>query len=176
MSVCILGVFANNIIGIEGSYLLSIAHGLVSPGLFMAVGGILYDRYHTRMVAYYNGLLSFMPLFSLYFMVLSFANIGTPLSANFIGEFFSIYGAFKTSPILATMATFSVLLSATYQMKLTNRMTGGYSPNISNIGDLTSRESVMLVSLILPTLFMGMYPQFIMNDLYHIVSSTIYTL
>ena len=176
MSVCILGVFANNIIGIEGSYILSIAHGFVSPGLFIAVGGILYDRYHTRIVAYYNGLLSFMPLFSLYFIVLSFANVGTPLSANFIGEFFSLYGAFKSSPILISIATFSVLLAATYQMKLTNRITGGYTANIYNIGDITSRESIMLLSLILPTLFIGIYPQFMINDLYHIISSTIYNI
>lgn len=176
MSVCILGVFANNIIGIEGSYLLSIAHGLISPGLFIAVGGILYDRYHTRIVTYYNGLLSFMPLFSLYFIILSFANVGTPLSANFLGEFFSVYGAFKSSPILASIATLSVLLSATYQMKLTNRITGGYSSYIYNVGDITSRESLMLVSLILPTLLLGIYPQFMLNDLYYILSSSVYSL
>lgn len=174
MAVCILGIFSNNVIGIDGSYILSIAHGLVSPGLFIAVGGVLYDRYHTRILIYYNGLLSIMPLFSFYFIVLSFANIGTPLSANFIGEFLSSLGAFKTSPIIATICSFAILLSAAYQFKLTNRITGGTNYYIHNIGDVTKRESFMFIAIIIPTLIIGIYPQPIINNLSFIISSTIY--
>lgn len=174
MAVCILGVFSNNVIGIDGSYILSIAHGLVSPGLFIAVGGVLYDRYHTRILIYYNGLLSIMPLFSFYFIVLSFANIGTPLSANFIGEFLASLGAFKISPIIATVCSFAILLSAAYQFKLTNRITGGTNYYIHNIGDVTKRESFMFVAIIIPTLIIGVYPQPIINNLSYIISSTIY--
>lgn len=174
MAVCILGIFSNNVIGIDGSYILSIAHGLVSPGLFIAVGGVLYDRYHTRILIYYNGLLSIMPLFSFYFIVLSFANIGTPLSANFIGEFLASLGAFKTSPIIATICSFAILLSAAYQFKLTNRITGGTNYYIHNIGDVTKRESFMFISIIIPTLIIGIYPQPIINNLSFIISSTIY--
>jgi NADH-ubiquinone oxidoreductase chain 4 len=174
MALCILGIFSNNIIGIDGSYLLSIAHGLVSPGLFIAIGGVLYDRYHTRILIYYNGLLSIMPLFSLYFIILSFANIGTPLSANFIGEFLSSLGAFKTSPIITTICSFAILLSATYQFKLTNRITGGTNYYIYNIGDVTKRESFMFIIIIIPTLIIGIYPQPIINNLSFIISSTIY--
>ena len=175
MGVCILGVFSNNVIGIDGSYILSIAHGLVSPGLFIAVGGVLYDRYHTRILIYYNGLLSIMPLFSLYFIILSFANIGTPLSANFIGEFLASLGAFKTSPIIATICSFAILLSAAYQFKLTNRITGGTNYYIQNIGDVTKRESFMFIAIIIPTLIIGIYPQPIINNLSFIISSTIYS-
>lgn len=174
MAVCILGVFSNNVIGIDGSYILSLAHGLVSPGLFIAVGGVLYDRYHTRILIYYNGLLSIMPLFSFYFIVLSFANIGTPLSANFIGEFLATLGAFKTSPIIATVCSFGILLSAAYQFKLTNRITGGTNYYIHNIGDVTKRESFMFIAIIIPTLIIGIYPQPIINNLSLIISSTIY--
>lgn len=176
MAVTILGVFSNNIIGIEGSYILSIAHGLVSPGLFICIGGILYDRYHTRILYYYNGLLSIMPVFSLYFIILSFANIGTPLSANFVGEFLSLYGAFKSSPIIIAFAVSSVLLSAIYQFKLTNRITGGVPYYIANIGDINKRESLMLIVIILITLLIGIYPNFILKSLYYNISTLIYTL
>lgn len=174
MGVCILGAFSNNVIGIDGSYLLSIAHGLVSPGLFIAVGGVLYDRYHTRILIYYNGLLSIMPLFSFYLLILSFANIGTPLTANWMGEFLSQLGAFKTSPIIAAICTFAVLLSATYQFKLTNRITGGTNYYIHNIGDVTKRESFMFLIIIIPTLIIGIYPQPIINNLSFIITSTVY--
>lgn len=176
MAVCMLGCFSNNIIGLEGAYILSLAHGLVSPGLFISVGGILYDRYHTRFINYYNGLQSFMPVFTLYFVILSFANIGTPLSSNFIGEFLSLFGAFKTSPILGGIASIGVLFSATYQMRVTSRITGGYSPYIRNLGDITSRESFMLVALILPTLFVGVLPSFILDSIIIRLSSSLYIL
>lgn len=177
MAVCIIGVFSNNIIGIEGSYILALAHGFISPGLFIAVGGVLYDRYHTRIMLYYNGLLSYMPIFSFYFIVLSFANIGTPLSANFIGEFLSLYGAFNNSPIFIGIATFSVLLSATYQMKLTSRLTGGRPSEYTQLtADVTNRESILLLSTILPSLLIGLYPNFILNSLYMNISNVLYIL
>lgn len=175
MSVCILGVFSNNIIGIDGSYILSIAHGLVSLGLFIAVGGVLYDRYHTRIIIYYNGLLSIMLLFSLYFITLSFANIGTLLSANFIGEFLANLGAFKTSLIIVGICTLAILLSAAYQFKLTNRITGGTNYYIHNVGDVTKRESFMFLAIIILTLIIGIYLQLIINNLSYIISTTIYS-
>nr|YP_007317612.2 Nad4p [Magnusiomyces magnusii]AEY71954.2 Nad4p [Magnusiomyces magnusii]AHY04979.1 NADH dehydrogenase subunit 4 [Magnusiomyces magnusii] len=175
MGVCIIGVFANNVLGIEGSYLLSLSHGFISPGLFIAVGGILYDRYHTRILMYYQGLLSFMPVFALYLLVLSFANIGTPLSGNFLGEFLSLSGAFQRSPIFTTLASFSILLSATYQMKLTSRLTGGIkSPYLKVTKDLTNRESILMLSTILPCLLIGVYPIFILKSLYFNLSNVIY--
>jgi NADH-ubiquinone oxidoreductase chain 4 len=176
MSICILGVFSNNIIGIEGSYLLGISHGFCSPGLFIAVGGILYDRYHNRILFYYNGLLSYMPIFSLYFIILSFANIGTPLSSNFIGEFFSLYGCFNKSPLFISIATFSVLLSAIYQFKLTSRITSGFPIHNNITSDLSYRESFLLLSTILPILFIGIFPNFIFNSLYSNISNVLYIL
>lgn len=177
MAVCIIGVFANNLLGIEGSYMLSLSHGFISPGLFIAVGGILYDRYHTRILMYYQGLLSFMPVFALYFLILSFANIGTPLSGNFIGEFLSLTGAFQRSPIFTTLCTFSILLSACYQMKLSSRLTGGIkSPYIKVTKDLNNRESILMLSTILPCLLIGIYPMFILKGLYTNISNVIYVL
>lgn len=175
MGVCIIGAFANNLIGIEGSYLLSLSHGFISPGLFIAVGGVLYDRYHTRVLMYYQGLLSFMPVFALYLLVLSFANIGTPLSGNFLGEFLSLTGAFQRSPIFTTLASFSILLSATYQMKLTSRLTGGAkAPYLKVTKDLTNRESVLMLATILPCLLLGVYPFFVLKSLFFNLSNVLY--
>lgn len=175
MAIILLGVYSNNIIGIEGSYILALAHGLVSPGLFICVGGILYDRYHTRLIYYYNELLTYMPIFSLYLLLLSFANIGTPLSANFIGEFFSLYGAFTQHPFIITIASLGILLSATYQMRLTNRITSGISSYIHwNQGDVTYIESITMIAIIIPTLIIGIYPNTILTNIGTIISTYIY--
>lgn len=82
MSVVVIGLFSNTIQGIEGGILLSIAHGLVSPAMFMCVGGILYDKFHTRVIRYYRGLTMYMPVFSAMFFLIILGNMGTPLTLN----------------------------------------------------------------------------------------------
>ncbi len=166
MAVCILGIFSNTLLGLNGSLILSLAHGFVSPALFIIVGGILYDRYHNRLIYYYQGLITYMPILSFYLIFLSFCNIGAPLSFNFIGELLSLTGAISRAPILGSLAAISVLLSASYQMKLTNRLTGGVKiPFIKLTSDVTSREQVLLISLIIPTIIFGIWPSYISNML-----------
>nr|YP_009918695.1 Nad4 [Metschnikowia arizonensis]QMJ95752.1 Nad4 [Metschnikowia arizonensis]QMJ95764.1 Nad4 [Metschnikowia arizonensis] len=167
MAMTILGMFSNYLTGISGSLILSLAHGLVSPALFIMVGGILYDRYHNRLIHYFQGLLSYMPTLATYLIILSFCNTGTPLSLNFIGELLSLSGTLNNSPILGSLATTSVTLSACYQMKLTNRLTGGLkSPYISLTSDCTFREHFLLLSTIIPTIFFGLFPNFLLNIIF----------
>lgn len=82
MAVVVLGLFSNSLLGVQGGLLLGLAHGVVSPALFMLVGGVLYDRYHTRTIRYYRGLVVLMPLFTSLFFVAICSNIGVPLSLN----------------------------------------------------------------------------------------------
>jgi NADH-ubiquinone oxidoreductase chain 4 len=82
IAIVVLGLFSNSIQGIEGAILLSIAHGVVSPALFILVGGVLYDRYHTRVIRYYRGITIYMPIFSIFFFVFTIFNAGIPLSLN----------------------------------------------------------------------------------------------
>lgn len=174
MAVCILGIFSNTVTGITGSLVLSLAHGFVSPALFIVVGGILYDRYHNRLIHYYQGLISYMPILSIYLIILSFCNVGTPLSINFIGELLSLSGAINKAPILGSIAAISVLLSACYQLKLTNRLTGGVkTPYIKLTADCTYRESLLMFTLIIPTIFFGIFPSW-MTDLIWDAPSLLY--
>lgn len=82
MSVVVIGLFSNTLQGIEGGILLSLAHGIVSPALFYCLGGILYDKYHTRNIRYYRGLIQYMPVFSLLFFLFILGNMSTPLTVN----------------------------------------------------------------------------------------------
>ena len=164
MAVCILGILSNSLTGISGSLVLGIAHGFVSPALFIIVGGILYDRYHNRLIYYYQGLITYMPILSIYLLILSFSNIGTPLTVNFIGELLSLTGAINRSAILGAVSALSVLLSAAYMLKVTNRLTGGIrTPYIALTSDCTYRESLLMLSLIIPTIFYGVFPNGILN-------------
>lgn len=165
MGVSILGTFSNNCTGIIGGYILGIAHGLISPGLFICVGGILYERYHTRVMIYYNGLLNSMPLFSMAFIIISFANIGTPLTLNFIGEFLSWIGALSMNWIASWIAISVILLSSIYQFKLTSRLTGGTNVYIKGVGDTVRRENMILWVIIIASIIWGIMPIVMITDL-----------
>lgn len=82
IGIVILGLFSNTVTGIEGAIILSLAHGFVSPALFFLLGGVVYDRYHTRTIRYYRGLSIYMPLFASLFFFFTLGNMGTPLTAN----------------------------------------------------------------------------------------------
>jgi NADH-ubiquinone oxidoreductase chain 4 len=176
-AVYLLGVFSNTIQGIEGGIILGLAHGFVSPALFICAGGVLYDRTSTRLITYYRGLTQIMPLFSILFFILCLSNAGTPLSLNFIGEFLSLYGTFERLPLLGLFASSSIVLSAAYTIYMYNRIAfgGKLSKYIKvNIPDINKREFIILLILVLLTVLFGVYPKPILDGLHYSVSSLIY--
>jgi NADH-ubiquinone oxidoreductase chain 4 len=178
-AVYLIGAFSNTIQGIEGAIVLGLAHGFVSPGLFICAGGILYDRSSTRLITYYRGMAQIMPVFSILFFILSLGNSGTPLTLNFLGEFMSLYGAFERMPILGILASTSIVLSAAYTIFMYNRIAFGGSYSVyfvENIGDVTRREFIMLLVFVVLTVLFGIYPAPILDGLHYSVSSLIYTI
>jgi NADH-ubiquinone oxidoreductase chain 4 len=176
-AVYLMGIFSNTITGIEGAIVLGLGHGFVSSSLFICVGGVLYDRVHTRLITYYRGVALIMPVFSLLFFILSLANAGTPITINFVGEFLSLYGAFERLPIIGALACSSVVFSAAYTFFMFNRIVFGGTLSsyfICNVPDLTKREFVILISLVVPTVLFGVFPAPILDGLHYSVSTLIY--
>jgi NADH-quinone oxidoreductase subunit M len=93
MGVVTIGIFSSVTQSILGSILLMLSHGIVSGALFLCIG-ILYERHHTRIIKYYSGLLTTMPIFSVFFTIFTMAHIGLPGTSSFIGEFLIILGCF----------------------------------------------------------------------------------
>jgi len=176
-AVYVLGVFSNTLQGIEGGITLGLAHGFVSSGLFICVGGILYDRSSTRLITFYRGMAQIMPLFSVLFFILCLSNAGTPLSLNFVGEFLSLYGTFEKLPLMGALASSSIVLSAAYTIYMFNRIAfgGKYSKLFKvNFPDLNKREFFILFILIVYTVLLGIYPIPILDGLHYSVSLLIY--
>jgi NADH-ubiquinone oxidoreductase chain 4 len=176
-AVYLLGVFSNSIQGIEGGIILGLAHGFVSSGLFICAGGVLYDRSSTRLITFYRGVTQVMPIFSILFFILCLGNAGTPLSLNFIGEFMSLYGTFERLPLLGIFASSSIVFSAAYTMYMFNRIAfaGSFSKFFKfSIPDLNKREFYILLTLVVLTVILGIYPAPILDGLHYSVSSLIY--
>ncbi|SPQ20761.1 d50cc637-4348-45f5-b8f8-0cc1ce03ea37, partial [Thermothielavioides terrestris] len=178
-AVYLIGVFSNIIQGIEGGILLGLAHGFVSSGLFICAGGVLYDRTGTRLIYFYKGIAQIMPLFSILFFILALGNCGVPLTLNFVGEFMSLYGTFERLPLLGIFSSSSIILSAAYTIYMYNRISfgGSFSKFFEeNIIDVTKREFFLLFSLIMFTIFFGIYPSFVLDGLHYYVSSLLYSI
>ena len=175
MGVVVIGLFSNTIQGIEGGILLGIAHGFVSPALFICAGGILFDRNHTRIIMNMRGLASYMPVFTILFLAFTLANTGIPLSLNFLGEQLALIGIFGKNPIAAVLGATGIVLSAIYSLFLFNRISyGDLSPYLSPLKDIDRREFFLLISLLLPTLLLGIFPNVILDTIHASVTNLIY--
>jgi len=176
-AVYLIGVFSNTIQGIEGGIALGLAHGFVSSGLFICAGGVLYDRSGTRLISFYRGIAQIMPLFSILFFILSLGNCGVPLTLNFVGEFMSLYGVFERLPLLGVFASSSIVFSAAYTIYMFNKIAfgGSFSKFFeANISDVNKREFFILLTLVIFTVVLGVYPAPILDGLHYSVSSLIY--
>lgn len=179
-AVYLLGAFSNVIQGLQGGISLGLAHGFVSSGLFICAGGILYDRSSTRLITYYRGIAQIMPLFCILFFILSLGNCGVPLTFNFLGEFLSLYGVFERLPLAGVLASSSIVFSAAYTIFMYNRIAFAGSFFLYHwenyIPDLNKREFYLLLSLVIFTVVLGIYPSIILDGLQYSTYSVIYTI
>ena len=175
MSVVILGLFSNTIQGIEGAILLALAHGFVSPALFICVGGVIYDRTGTRIIHYVKGLVTYMPVFTILFFIFTLSNTGIPLTLNFLGEQLSLIGIWERSPIIAALGATGIVFSAIYSIYLYNRISYGvYSPHLKPYIDVTRHEFNLLIALLIPTIALGILPNVILYSIHLPVSNLLY--
>ena len=159
MGFVTMGLFAMNQQGIQGALFQMISHGLVSGALFLCVG-VVYDRMHTREISAYGGLVNRMPLYAVAMMVFTMANVGLPGTSGFVGEFLTLLGAFSSNSWVALFATTGVILSAAYALYLYRRILFGVldKPSLAGIADLSPRELVLLVPLLVLVIYYGVHP------------------
>lgn len=174
MNFIILGIFSLTLQGLEGSIIQMISHGLVSSGLFFSIG-CLYDRYHTRFINYYGGLAHTMPLFCIALFIYVLANMSIPGSSSFVGEILILTGVFEDNTTTAIFATIGMFLGGIYSLLFYNRICYG---NIQNIYlkiyyDLTYREFLIHLILIINIFLLGLYPKIFESCLHESVSKIV---
>lgn len=166
MNLVVLGIFSFNVSGLQGSIVQSISHGFVSGGMFLLIG-ILYNRYHTRFLHYYGGVVHFMPVFSGFFLVFTMANIALPGTSSFIGEFLLLLGIYKENTLAAVLSATGVILSGAYSLWLYNRVTfGNIKQTYTQLFlDITIRETTILFSLLIFVFVLGISPNIFLRRL-----------
>jgi len=163
MNYVTLGIASSTLSGVEGSLFMMLGHGFVSSALFLCVGS-LYERYHTRVLLYYGGLIFGMPLFSFFFFSFTLANVSLPGTSNFVGELLILLGTFSSSTLTALVAASAVILSAVYAFWLYNRVIFGVvSTFLLSFSDLNRREFLLLAVFLFFVLFSGIFPAFFLE-------------
>ena len=151
MALVMLGMFALNPVGITGSIIQQLNHGISTGALFLLVG-VVYERRHTREISEYGGLSKVMPVYAAIFLIMTMSSIGLPALNGFIGELLILQGVFVASKIWAAFAASGVVLGAAYMLYLYQRTMFGKIENPKNekLLDLSHREFATFAPLLDP--------------------------
>lgn len=164
MGLVTMGIFSGNAEGVQGAIYQMLSHGVISGALFLCVG-VIYDRMHTREIAFYGGLVQRMPWYAAVFLLFTMGNVGLPGTSGFVGEIMSMTGVYQASTWTAIVAASGVILSAVYMLTLYRRVVFGtiQNPKLQTITDLEWREVAIFAPLIFATLYMGVQPGIVFN-------------
>jgi NADH-quinone oxidoreductase subunit M len=156
-----LGMFAFNVQGVQGSIYQMLNHGVSTGALFLIVG-MIYERRHTRLIADFGGLSRVMPIFATFFMIVALSSIALPGTNGFVGEFLILLGTFKANPVYGIFGATGVILAAAYMLWMFQRVMFGdiRHPENKDLKDLNIREIMTLVPIVIMIIWMGVFPKF----------------
>ncbi len=166
MGIVTIGIFTPNALGLSGSIIQMLSHGLVSAALFMVVG-VIYDRMHTREIEAYGGLAERMPIYATVFMLFMLASVGLPGTSGFVGEILVLVGIFQHNSWVAALSATGMILGAAYMLWLYRRVVFGalVKDSLKAITDMRANEVIAFAPLVLLVLLMGIYPQFFLDPM-----------
>ncbi|MEN0652297.1 MULTISPECIES: NADH-quinone oxidoreductase subunit M [Hyphobacterium] len=158
MGFVTMGIFAMTELGVQGAIFQMLSHGLISGALFLCVG-VIYDRMHTREIAFYGGLVHRMPVYAAIFALFAMANVGLPGTSGFVGEIMTMAGTFQVSTWTAMGAALGVIFSAVYMLTLYRNVVFGEltNPKLEAITDINTREWIIFIPLVAGTIFLGFF-------------------
>jgi proton-translocating NADH-quinone oxidoreductase chain M len=163
MNLVIIGIFADNINGVNGAILVMIAHGIVSAGCFFIIGN-LYLRLQTRIISYYGGIVSLMPNLSIQLLIFSIANVGFPGTSNFVGELVLFSGLIDVNFTVTLFSLFSIVLSIIFTIFLFERIAfGTINKELKVVKDLSHMEFFILFPLLILIFLLGFNPDIVLD-------------
>lgn len=156
MGTCMLGIFSGTSVGVSGGVYQMLNHGISTGALFLLVG-MIYERTHTRAIDYFGGIAKVVPVYTVFFIIVTLSSVGLPLTNGFVGEFTCLMGAFIHNPWYGFWGATGVVLGAVYMLYLVKRVFFGRIVRESNhsLADLSGREIAVLTPLIVMIFVMG---------------------
>ena len=162
MGFVLVGAFAFNALAYQGVVMQMITHGISTGALFM-IAGSLYERLHTRELEQMGGLWPALPKMGVVTMVFVMASLGLPGLGNFIAEFLILAGSWQAAPWITIAATIGLVVATIYSLRIMQKVFFGASQREYKLPDLSLREMLMMVPLIIAIIWLGVYPQPVIN-------------
>jgi NADH-quinone oxidoreductase subunit M len=162
MGYVMIGLFAMNTYGVTGSLYQMLSHGISTGALFLLVG-MIYERTHSREISKYGGLAAVLPIYTIFFLIVTFSSIAVPMTNGFIGEFLILLGTFQASHAFAIAAVFGVVLGAVYMLWMVKRVFFGAAGELVKdekhpLHDMSLREIAVMTPLVILIFWMGLFP------------------
>jgi NADH-quinone oxidoreductase subunit M len=158
MGFVLIGIYSFNQIAMQGVVVQMLAHGVSAAGLFI-ISGQLYERMKTRDLNKMGGLSSRIAGIPPIAMFFAAASLGLPGLGNFVGEFLILLGTFKVNQTVTLFATSGLVLGAVYSLIMVQRSLHGAAQSDEPIAGINARELTMMLSLIFIMVWLGLYPQ-----------------
>ena len=162
MGFVILGVFAFNELALQGVVMQMITHGISTGALFI-LAGFLYERIHTRDIDQMGGFWKKMPFMGTVALIFAMASLGLPGLGNFVAEFLTLVGAWKASHKLTILATVGLIFATVYSLRFVQKIFNGEASRTDGLVDLSIREKLMVVPMVLVIVWLGLFPQSVLN-------------
>lgn len=162
MGYVLIGLFTFNAFGLQGGLYQMLNHGISTGALFILIG-MIYERTHSREISKYGGLASVLPIFTIFFFIITLSSIAVPMTNGFVGEFLILLGTFKAMPAYAYVAVLGVVLGAVYMLWMFKRVFFGEQGELVKddhhpLHDLNMREIAVMVPLVIMVFWMGLFP------------------
>lgn len=179
MGYILMGLFAFNAYGMHGGLYQMLNHGISTGALFILIG-MIYERTHSREISKYGGLALALPIYTIFFFIITLSSIAVPMTNGFVGEFLILLGTFKAAPVFAYFAVTGVVLGAVYMLWMFKRVFFGEKGELVSdahhpLHDLDTREIVVLVPMVIMVFWMGLFPghfmQFSQKSIDHLVNN-----
>jgi len=147
--------------GMNGAMFQMIAHGISSAGMFFLVG-VIYDRAHHRNLDNFRGLYEPMPLYGGISAIIFFAALGLPGLCGFVGEFWVVLATWNYNRVFAILAAATVVITAAYILWTMQRVFLGTNPAYKDFPDITPRELLCIVPLVVLAVLLGVAPNLLL--------------
>jgi NADH-quinone oxidoreductase subunit M len=170
MGFVMLAVFAFNDLAWQGAVMQMITHGISTGALFLIAGSI-YERIHTRDIEKMRGFWAKMPFFGTVTLVFCMASLGLPGLGNFVAEFLILLGAWQSSGVLTVFATIGLVVATVYSLRIMQKIFYGPPGPPYTLPDLSLREKMVMVPLVLVIVWLGVFPQPVLDTTERLVNT-----
>jgi NADH-quinone oxidoreductase subunit M len=162
MGFVILGVFSFNQLAFQGVVMQMITHGISTGALFILAGG-LYERMHTRDITRMGGFWSKAPFMGTIALIFAMASLGLPGLGNFVAEFLTLLGAWQADRTLTVFSTIGLVAATAYSLRIVQKVFLGPSAKELELPDLSIREKIILIPMVVVIVLLGLFPQPVLN-------------